>query len=78
MSKVTAVKEAVKETLVGSEEPTQLSAQSKARFTSHAATDPESGELYMGADEFISAIAPKTEDYVRLHIHPGTAVAGAC
>lgn len=61
------VKETVKETLVGTatEEPgSQLSAQSRARFNSHAAKDPETGELYMGREEFINAIAPKDEDYV--------------
>jgi solute carrier family 25 aspartate/glutamate transporter 12/13 len=64
MSKVTAVKEAVKETLVGSTEPPQLSAQTKARFNRHALKDPETGELYLGAEQFIDAIAPPHEDYV--------------
>jgi solute carrier family 25 aspartate/glutamate transporter 12/13 len=65
MSKVAAVKEAVKETLVGSvEEPAQLSAQTKARFTRHALKDPETGELYLGREQFIDAIAPPHEDYV--------------
>lgn len=66
MSKVVEVKEAVKETLVGSEasEPAQISAQSKARFTQHAVKDPESGELFMGPAEFINAVAPANEDYV--------------
>lgn len=64
MAQMQVVKEAVKETLVGSEEPTQLSAQTKARFMSNAVTDPETGELYMGPEEFTSAVAPKTEDYV--------------
>lgn len=63
------VKETVKETLVGTatEEPgSQLSAQSRARFNSHAAKDPETGELYMGQEEFINAIAPKDEDYHKI------------
>lgn len=64
----TKVKETVKETFKGSaapEEPShQLSAQSKARFNTHAAKDPETGELYMGQEEFINAIAPASEDYV--------------
>lgn len=46
------VKDAVKE------------AQSKWRFTSNAKKDPETGELYLGTDEFINIIAPPTEDYV--------------
>ncbi|UNI19066.1 mitochondrial aspartate-glutamate transporter agc1 [Purpureocillium takamizusanense] len=66
MSKATAVKEAVKESLVGHDEPVQLSAQTKARFTSNAVKDPETGELYMGPDEFINAVAPKNEDYHKI------------
>lgn len=64
MSKATVVKEAVKETLLGSDEPTQLSAQSRARFINNAVKDPDTGELYMGPDEFINTIAPQNEDYV--------------
>lgn len=52
MPKSQDVKDAVKE------------AQSKWRFTSNAKKDPESGELYLGTDEFINIIAPPTEDYV--------------
>lgn len=64
MSKVTAVKEAVKESLVGAEEHTQLSTQTKARFHSNAVKDAETGELVMGPEEFVSAVAPDGEDYV--------------
>ncbi len=64
MANVATVKEAVKETLIGSKEPAQLSAQTKARFNAHALKDPETGELYMGPDQFIDAIAPPDEDYV--------------
>lgn len=66
MAKATAVKEAVKGSLMGTEEHVQPSAQARARFASHAIKDPETGELYMGADEFINAIAPPSEDYVSL------------
>ncbi|KAM4056081.1 mitochondrial carrier protein [Hirsutella rhossiliensis] len=66
MSKATVVKEAVKETLLGSDEPAQLSAQSRARFISNAVKDPETGELSMGPDEFINTIAPKNEDYHKI------------
>lgn len=59
-----AVKEAVKESLLGSEESAQLSSQTKARFNSNATKDPETGELFMGAEEFVNAIAPDNEDYV--------------
>lgn len=64
MSKAVAVKEAVKESLIGSEEPVQVSAQVKARFNQNAVKDSESGELLMGPEEFINAIAPPNEDYV--------------
>ncbi|ODA81730.1 hypothetical protein RJ55_00233 [Drechmeria coniospora] len=66
MSKVEVIKEVVKESLMGSEETVQLSAQSKARFAAHAVKDAASGELYMGPDEFIDAIAPKGEDYHKI------------
>lgn len=64
-TKAGAVKEAVKQTLIGStEEPAKLSAQTKARFHKYAAKDPSSGELSMGVEEFTNAIAPPGEDYV--------------
>jgi len=69
MSKAVQVKEAVKETLVGSEEPVQVSAQSKARFNQYALKDSESGELFMGPTEFINAVAPVDEDYVSPSVH---------
>ncbi|KAG5970855.1 hypothetical protein E4U55_001429 [Claviceps digitariae] len=65
------VKETVKETLVGTtieEEPGHppLSAQSRARFNSYAVKDAETGELYMGQEEFINAISPDDEDYHKI------------
>ncbi|KAL2260628.1 hypothetical protein VTK26DRAFT_5305 [Humicola hyalothermophila] len=66
MSKVATVKEAVKETLVGSTEPAQLSAQTKARFNRHAVKDAETGELYLGREQFIDAVAPPHEDYHKI------------
>ena len=65
----TVLKEAVKETLLGSEEPLQVSAQSRVQFTQNAIKDAETGELYMGADEFINAVAPKGEDFVSFPLH---------
>lgn len=69
MSKTTAiaVKEAVKETLVGSEEPVQLSAQTKARFVRYALKDAEAGEAYLGPEEFVNAVAPPSEDFVSIY-----------
>ncbi|PFH55956.1 hypothetical protein XA68_17326 [Ophiocordyceps unilateralis] len=67
MAKATAVRAAVKETLLGSgEEAPQLSAQSRARFIACAVKDSDTGELYMGPDEFINAVAPKDEDYHKI------------
>jgi solute carrier family 25 (mitochondrial aspartate/glutamate transporter), member 12/13 len=67
MADVTKVKEVVKESLLGSElhADVQLSAQSKATFDKNARKDEKSGELFMGEEEFINAIAPEGEDYVR-------------
>ncbi len=74
MSKAVAVKEAVKESLLGSEQPVQLSSQTKARFNANAIKDADTGELYLGHDEFVDAIAPPDEDYVSFSlaqpIHP--------
>jgi hypothetical protein len=64
MSKVTTVKEAVKESLVGAEQPTELSSQTKARFNKHAKKDELSGEHFLGPEEFIDAVAPIDEDFV--------------
>lgn len=66
MSKATAVKEAVKETLIGAEEPVELSSQTRARFTQNAIQDAATGDLYLGEDEFINAVAPMTEDYHKI------------
>ena len=67
MADVAKAAEVVKEKLLGTELPAeelQLSAQSKATFDKHAKKDGGWGELYMGEEEFINAIAPKGEDYV--------------
>ncbi|CAK7206951.1 mitochondrial aspartate-glutamate transporter agc1 [Sporothrix eucalyptigena] len=66
MSSTSTVKEAVKESLIGHKEPTQLSAQTRARFLKNAVPHAETGELVMGLNEFIDAIAPKGEDYHKI------------
>lgn len=67
MATANAVKDAVKESLLGSEEPpAQPSSQSRARFNANAIKDTETGEQFMGPDHFINAIAPKDEDFVSL------------
>lgn len=50
---------------VVSEDPSSLSAGSKARFNRYSKRDEETGEPYLGPDEFIDAVAPIDEDYVR-------------
>ncbi|OAA64644.1 mitochondrial carrier protein [Niveomyces insectorum RCEF 264] len=60
------VREAVKESLIGREEPEPLSSQTRSRFLKHAVQDADSGELTMGPEEFIDAIAPKDEDYHKI------------
>lgn len=64
MAKAVAVKEAVKESLIGFEEPVHISTQAKARFNANAFKDPETGELFLGPNEFINAILPPNEDFV--------------
>lgn len=69
MTTLTKAKEVVKESLLGTEEVegVNLSAQIRATFLQNARKDPETGELVMGKEEFVNAIAPKNEDYVRYH-----------
>lgn len=68
MPDIIKAKEVVKETLLGAEAAgdVQLSAQSKATFEREAKKDAETGELFMGEEEFINAVAPEGEDYVSL------------
>ncbi|ROW02894.1 hypothetical protein VSDG_01692 [Cytospora chrysosperma] len=66
MAKAVAVKEAVKESLIGFEEPVHISTQAKARFNANAFKDPETGELFLGPNEFINAILPPNEDFHKI------------
>lgn len=59
------VKEAVKESLLGTTIEPQLSQQSRSTFEKYASQDEE-GEMYMAEEDFINAIAPEKEDYVSL------------
>ena len=59
------VKEAVKESLLGTTIEPELTAQARAVFEKHARRD-ESGELYLNEEDFVNAIAPEGEDYVRI------------
>jgi hypothetical protein len=64
-STAASIKESVKETLLGVEDEAQLPFQTRAEFMQHAKIDPESGDHYMTEEDFVNAIAPETEDYVR-------------
>ncbi|KAH8664005.1 mitochondrial carrier domain-containing protein [Xylariales sp. PMI_506] len=66
MSKTITVKEVVKESLVGSDEPMELSAKNRAQFVAAAVRDSATGDLYMGPAEFVNAIAPPDEDYGKI------------
>jgi hypothetical protein len=57
------ITESVKESLLGTTKPEELSQTSRATFLKYAQRD-ESGELYMGEEDFVNAIAPPDEDYV--------------
>jgi hypothetical protein len=58
------VKEQVGEALLGTTQEPQLSQQTKAIFMKHAVKDEQTGEYYLGENEFIDAVAPESEDYV--------------
>jgi solute carrier family 25 (mitochondrial aspartate/glutamate transporter), member 12/13 len=70
MSAPATIKEAVKEGLLGSEDPVNLSAKSKATFLGLAEKDAETGEMFMTEEKFIDAVAPADEDYVCAHSRP--------
>lgn len=53
-----------------SEDPGSLSVGSRARFTKYALRDEETGEQYLGPDQFTDAVAPIDEDYVRSFSQP--------
>lgn len=65
-STAAVVKESVKEALVGVKDEPQLSTQTRAEFMQYAQRDPESGDFFMNEENFVNAIAPETEDYVRI------------
>ncbi|MCJ1291396.1 mitochondrial aspartate-glutamate transporter agc1 [Xylographa carneopallida] len=59
------VKEAVKESLLGTTVEPQLSQQARANFEKHARRG-DNGELFMSEDDFINAIAPESENYHKI------------
>lgn len=63
---MSAVKEAVKENLLGATRDPELSAQTRATFERHSRRDGGSGEAYMTEEDFVNAVAPEGEDYVSM------------
>lgn len=57
------VKEEMREVLLGTTDEPQLSQLTRAAFMKYAQKD-ESGEYFLNEDQFISAVAPESEDYV--------------
>ena len=60
-----SAKVAIKGSLLGTDIEPDLSLQSKATFERNARTDEETGEDFLTEDDFVNAIAPSTENYVR-------------
>lgn len=60
-----AAKTAIKESLLGTERNPELSTQTKSTFDRNARQDESSDEAYMTENDFINAIAPEGESYVR-------------
>ena len=58
------VADTVKESLLGTSLPQDLSPSSRTTFLKHATRDEETDELYMGEEEFVDAIAPPDQNYV--------------
>ena len=58
--------ESVKESLLGTSQPEDLSPSSRTTFLKHARRDEDTDELYMGEEEFVNAIAPPEQNYVSL------------
>lgn len=59
------VKEVVKNSIVGITREPELSQEIRATFNRNSRLDEASGEHYMTEEEFVNAIAPFDEDYVR-------------
>lgn len=60
-----AAKTVIKESLLGAERDPDLSTQTRSTFDRNARQDESSEEGYMTEEDFINAIAPDSEDYVR-------------
>ena len=59
-------KQAIKESLLGTTTEPELSQQTRATFDRNARQDDVTGDYYMTEEDFVNAIAPANENYVRL------------
>ena len=57
------VTQSIKESLLGSTQPPDLSQESRANFLKFAKQEDD-GEWHMSEEDFINAVAPPEEDYV--------------
>lgn len=61
-----SVKEQVEEVLLGTTEEPQLSHLTRQAFLKHAKKDDANDEYFLDEESFIDAVAPESEDYVRV------------
>lgn len=59
-----ALKEEVREALLGTTDEPQLSQLTRAAFMKHAQKDEATGDFFLTEQSFIDAVAPESEDYV--------------
>lgn len=59
-----ALKEEVREVLLGTTDEPQLSSLTRAAFMKHAQKDETTGDFFLTEESFIDAVAPESEDYV--------------
>lgn len=58
-------KQAITESLLGTTREPELSQQTKATFDRNARQDEATGDYYLTEEDFVNAIAPASENYVR-------------
>ncbi len=59
-----ALKEEVRDVLLGTSDEPQLSQLTRAAFMKHAQKDEATDEFFLNEEAFIDAVAPESEDYV--------------
>lgn len=53
-----AAVEAAKESLLGTDDESQLNSQGRSQFMQHATKDEDTGDLYLDETGFVDAVAP--------------------